>query len=210
MEDRRNSFFPEDYVISILLELSAEQEFIKISHPQYGELLASPKHGRYISRVNDAVTFFQAPRSSFSVIEMQEKFPPAIELFRIEDLLWEAALHASQGKLIDGLRKHDVVKFTRWPNLTRVSLTPDVMRVCALLTRFPTGIFLAQVILKVDEAEMNSVCSAAKAIGIVKLLNRKFAPDPVEIALAESKKMAVNDSNTENFFGRLIAKLSGL
>jgi hypothetical protein len=210
MVDRRNSFFPEDYVIGILLELSSEQEFLKISHPEYGELLVSPRHGRYISKITDTTAFFQAQKFSFNVIEMQEKFPPVLEVLRLEDLLWEATLHASQGQLIEGLRKYDVVQLTRWPNLTRVSLTPNAMRICALLTRFPSGIYLSQVILNVDEAEINSVCSAAQVIGIVKLLNRKFEIDSEEVAIAESKKLAVNDSNSGKFFGRLLAKLSAI
>lgn len=210
MVDRRNSFFPEDYVIGILLELSSDQEFVKISHPENGELMVSPKHGRYISKITDATVFFQAQKSSFTVTYIQEKFPPVLEVRRIEDLLWEAVLHASQGRLIEGLRKYDVVQFTRWPNLTRVSLTPNAMRICALLTRFPSGIYLSQVILNIDEAEINSVCSAAQIIGIVKLLNRKFEIDSEEIALVESKKLVVNDSNSGNFFSRLFAKLSAL
>ena len=210
MVDRRSSFFPEDYVIGILMGLSPEQEFVKISHTEYGELLVSPKHGRYISKITDAATFFQAQKSSFTVTEMQEKFPPVIEVRRLEDLLWEAVLHASQGRLIDGLRKFDVVQFTRWPNLTRVSLTPNALRICALLSRCPSGIYLSQVILNVDEAEMNTVCNAAQVVGILKLLNRKFESDPEELAIAESKKQILNTSNEGRFFTRLFAKLSTL
>ena len=209
MEDQRNSFFTEDYVIGILLNLSAELEFVKISHPENGELWVSTRQGRYISKINDVTAFFQAPKSLFTITEMQEKYPSVIEVRRMEDLLWEAALHASQGRLIDGLRKYDVVKFTRWPNLTRVSLTPNAMRICALLTRCPSGLNLSQVILNVDEAEMNSVCSAAQIVGILKILNRKFEPDAEELAIAESKKLAVNDTHTGKFFGRLFARLSG-
>lgn len=210
MVDRRNSFFSEDYVIGILMELSSDQEFVKISHPENGELWVSPRKGRYISKVTDAGVFFQAQRSLFSVTVMQEKFPPVLDVRRMEDLLWEAALQASQGRLIDGLRKYDVVQFARWPNLTRVPLTPNAMRICALLSRFPSGIFLSQVILNIEEAEINSVCSAAQVIGIVKLLNRKFEIDSEEIAIAESKKQTVIASNEGKFFDRLFAKLSSL
>ncbi|MFA6901948.1 MAG: hypothetical protein WC236_02570 [Gallionellaceae bacterium] len=210
MIDRRNSFFPEDYAIGILMELSSEHEFVKISHPENGELWVSPKQARYISKISNAEVFFKAPRSSFSVTVMKEKFPPVIDVRRMEDLLWEAALLASQGRLIDGLRKYDVVQFARWPNLTRAPLTPNVMRICALLSRFPSGIFLSQVILNVEEAEINSVCSAAQVIGIVKLLNRKFEIDSEEVAMAELKKQTVIASNEGKFFARLFAKLSSL
>lgn len=207
-ECRRNSFVADDYVLGVLLGLSSGLEHVRISHPEKGELLVSPKRGEYIARISDTAGFFQAQKSSFSVTEIKEKFPPAA--LRMEDLLWDAALHAAQGRLIDGLRKYDVVQFTRWPNLTRVSLTPNVMRICALLTRHPTGIILSYKILKIDEAELYSVCSAAKVIGIANLVNRKIEPDDSDAALLAAHEQGANELKSKNFFGRLFAKLSGL
>jgi hypothetical protein len=189
MECRRNSFTVDDYVIGILLKLSPEQTYVRISHPEKGELLVSPKSGECISRISDATAFYQAPHSSFTVTEMN---------------------HAAQGRLIDGLRKFDVVQFTRWPNVTRVSLTPNVMRICALLTRFPSGIYLGQVILGVEEAEMYSVCSAAKVIGIVNMLNRSVKFDEAEVKLAEARVQKADEIKSRQFLSRLFAKLSGL
>ena len=210
MVDRRNSFSTDDYVIGLLLQLSPVQEHVRITHPEKGELLVSPKHGRYISRISDVTGFFQAHKSAFTVTEIKEKLPPVIQMRRIEDLLWEATLHAAQGRLIDGLRKYDVVQFTRWPNLTRVPLTPNLMRICALLTRFPSGIFLGQIILDIEEAEMNSVCSAAHVVGIVSLLNRKIGLDTTEAAFVESNASNVVESKSGQFLGRLFSRLSGL
>lgn len=210
MECRRNSFSVDDYVIGILLKLSPQQAYVRISHPENGSLLVSPKSGECISRISDATGFFQAPHSSFTVTEMNEAFPLTVVAKNIEDVLWEAAFHAAQGRLIDDLRKFDVMQFTRWPNLTRVSLTPNVMRICALLTRFPSGLYLGQVILDIEEAEMYSVCSAAKVIGIVNILNRSIQPDEAEVKLAEAHVQKTDKTKSAQFLGRLLAKLSGL
>jgi hypothetical protein len=210
MECRRNSFTVDDYVIGILLKLSPEQTYVRISHPEKGELLVSPKSGECVSRISDAAGFYQAPRSSFTFTEMSEAFPLTVMAQNMEDVLWEAAFHAAQGRLIDGLRKFDVVQFTRWPNVTRVSLTPNVMRICALLTRFPSGIYLGQVILGVEEAEMYSVCSAAKVIGIVNMLNRSVKFDEAEVKLAEARVQKADEIKSRQFLSRLFAKLSGL
>jgi len=209
-ECRRNSFSTDDYAIGILLGLSPEKEHVSISHPEKGELLVSPKRGEYIARISDMAAFFQAPKSSFLVTDIGGQFPPTILSQRIEDLHWEAALHASQGRLIDELRKYDVVQFTRWPNLTRVSLTPNVMRICALLARFPSGLYLSRIILQIDEAEVNAVCSAAQVVGIVKLLNRKVELDTAEVAQVEANVPKEGDPKSGQFLGRLFAKLSGL
>lgn len=207
---RRNSFTVEDYAIGILLQLSPGLECIRISHPEKGELLISPERGEYIARISDAAGFFQAHKSAFSVTELKGEFPHAAVSGCMEDLLWEAALHAAQGRLVDGLRKHDVVQFSRWPNLTRVSITPNVMRICALLTRFPTGISLGRNMLRIEEDEMYSVCSAAKVVGIVNVLSRNVQLDTAEEALVAARRQAVDESKSGRFFGRLFAKLSGL
>lgn len=210
VEDRRNSFKADDYAVGLLLGLSPEMEYVNIKHPEKGELLLSPKRGEYIARIPDMADFLRAPKSAFTVTEIKEKFPPTVITRHFEDLLWEAAVHASQGKLIDGLRKYDVVQFTRWPNLTRVTLTPNVMRICALLTRFPSGLYLSRVILQIEEAEVNAVCSAAHVVGIVKVLNRKIELDTAEVALVESNTQKASEPKSTQFLGRLFAKLSGL
>lgn len=209
-ECRRGSFSVDDYAIGILMRLSPELEHAHISHPEKGEVLVSPKHGVYISRISDAAGFFQAPKSSLTVTEIKEPFPPVTITRRMEDLLWEAALHASQGRLIDGLRKYDVVQFSRWPNLTRVSLTPNVMRICALLTRYPSGINLGHKFLKIEEEEMNAVCSAAKILGIVNLLNRKIQLDAEDEAQLKVHEQRQDESKSGRLWGRLFAKLTGL
>lgn len=210
MECRRDSFTVDDYVIGILLKLAPGHTHVRISHPENGALLVNPKNGECISRISNATGFYRAPRSSFTVTEMNEAFPLTVIAQQMEDILWEAAFHAAQGRLIDDLRKYDVLKFTRWPNLTRVSLTPNVMRICALLTRFPSGVYLGQIILDVEEAEMYSVCSAAKVIGIVNMLNRSIKPDEAEVKLATAHVQKADESKSGQFLGRLFAKLSGL
>lgn len=210
IERRRNSFNADDYAIGILLSLSPDMEHVRISHPEKGELLLSPKRGEYIARISDTAGFFQAPKTAFSVVEIKEKFPLTAATLRMEELLWEAALGASQGRLINGLRKFDVVQFTRWPNLTRVSLTPNVMRICALLTRYPSGITLGSRILKIDDAEMYSICSAAKAVGIVNMLHSNKGPDSTDETVVAAHEQGVKESKSGRFFGRLLSKLSGL
>ncbi len=203
------SFATDDYVIGILLTLPPALEYMKISHPEKGEILLSPKRGEYIARISDAPAFFQADKSVFVVTEQKEKFPSDMPVKKMENLLWEATLHASQGRLIEGMHKFDVVQFTRWPNLTRVSITPNVMRICALLTRFPSGAQLAQTILGVKAAEIYAVCSAAKVIGIVKQLNRNVQSEADENNEIETHVRAP-ESKSGQFLGRLFSKLSGL
>ncbi len=210
VERRRNSFNADDYAIGILLSLSPDLEHVRIIHPEKGVLLLSPKRGEYIALVSDMAGFLQAPKASFTVTEVKEKFPTAGVSRRMEDLLWEAALGASQGRLVNGLRKYDVVQFTRWPDLTRVSLTPNAMRICALLTRFPSGITLSCRILKIDEAEMYSVCSAAKILGIVNMLYSNKGPDSTDETVVAEHERGVSESKSGRFFGRLLAKLSGI
>jgi hypothetical protein len=90
----------------------------------------------------------------------------------IDELMWHAAFHASQGRLMEGCYRDDVVELTYWPNLTRLPLTPNTARISALLNRHPTSITLAARLLKVDMAEMYQFYSAARCAGLARAVNR--------------------------------------
>jgi len=58
-----------DYAVGILLKLSPEQEHIRISHPEKGELLVNPNVVIHSRSISDTAGFFQAHKSSLTVTE---------------------------------------------------------------------------------------------------------------------------------------------
>jgi hypothetical protein len=195
-------FQPGDYVIDIIRRAVANQQCIRVHSEGRGTLLLLPKRGEYIAEFADPAQFFTTAARQFQV-DVLETEPAALPRGaahgrNIDELMWNAAFHASDGRLMDGCRRDDVVQFRHWPNLTRLPVTPNTTRIVALLTRHPTSITLARHLLKVDAAEMYQIYSAAQCAGIAHVLNRK-PDDPV-----------LKPHRNQALLGMLLNKIAGL
>lgn len=138
------------------------------------EITLFPERGEFYASVSDMAAFCRAPAEQFEQIAFDEvALPYASGPGRpIGDLLWQVAFHVSQGNLIEGCSKYDVVQFQRWPNLTRLPVTPNSARICALLTRHPTTIMLVHRMLGIDKEEVYQNYSAACSAGLVNAISR--------------------------------------
>jgi hypothetical protein len=127
------------------------------------------------------------------------RIPEATKVGRnIDELMWQAAFYASEGRLMQGCYRDDVVELAYWPNLSRLPHTPNSMRIAALLTRHPTSIFFATRLLKVEPAEMYQFYSAARAAGLARPINR---------AVEEPK---LEPHRNQSLLSSLLKKIAGL
>lgn len=172
------------------------------------EISVFPERGEFYTNVADMAAFCRTPIAQLDQITFDEAaLPYASAPGRpIGDLLWQVGFHISRGNLIEGCSKYDVVQFQRWPNLTRLPVTPNSARICALLTRHPTTVMLVHRMLGIDKEEVYQNYSAAYSAGLVNAVSRNPEADGAEsdaATLAEPPK-------ERGLFHSLFAKISRL
>jgi hypothetical protein len=183
MNSLRNSpevavhFSPDDYLIGTLRRAIADGRDIQVALPGIGAVTVFPKRGEYFSNLTDLAPLCRAAAAHVQVTPLAggsaEDTEPKIGR-NIDELLWQAGFYASEGRLMQGCFYDDVVQLHHWPNLSRLPVTPNSMRICALLVRHPTSVMLAYRLLKVPGSEMFQFYTAARCAGIVDVLNREI------------------------------------
>lgn len=203
------TFNPTDHLLGILQHIVASQANTRIVLAGKGEMVVLPANDGYYITVDDIAEFCRTPAAQFEVLAFGTASLPFARSSgkTIKSLLWQAAFHASQGRLIEGCSKYDVVHFERWPNLTRLPTTPNTARICALLTRHPTTLMLVHRVLGIDKEEVLQIVSAASSAGISKTIN--LNPDLTNFE-AEIANKPPESIKGHGLFRALFAKLSRL
>lgn len=91
----------------------------------------------------------------------------------VDELAWQAAYNLSNGRLLPGCRRDDVIALTQWPNFPRIKHSGNAERMAALFASRPTSIELASHILHIPVKELCQFYSAASYAGYTRLLNRQ-------------------------------------
>jgi hypothetical protein len=170
-------FDPEYHLIDIVRRAMANRQDVAITLDGVGGIELFSNRGEYFANVSDMAAFCTVPSRRFRVTVLEDDRPaaPAADKIgrNIDELMWQAAFFASEGRLMKGCFRDDVVQLRHWPNLSRLPRTPNSIRISAFLTRYPTSITLASRLLKIDSAELYQFYSAARCAGIAHALNRK-------------------------------------
>ncbi|QSA96269.1 hypothetical protein [Methylococcus sp. EFPC2] len=94
-------------------------------------------------------------------------------------LLWKIALWTSKGRIPQGLAPDRPVRLTRWPNFTRVLITPHALRIAALLRHRPCSLFDVAQALGIRQQFVFAFFSAAWAAGLIEVMpDTPTAPIP--------------------------------
>lgn len=170
-------FDPEDCLIDILRRATANRQDIIVSAEDAGELTVLSARGEYFAQVRDLAGFCKTPSDQFTVEVLKPSDtrlpPPDVIGANLDELLWQAGFHASDGRLMEGCYRDDVVQLAAWPNLSRLPRTANSIRISALLVRYPTSISLASRLLGIDRREVFQFYTAARCAGMAQALNRK-------------------------------------
>lgn len=176
----QDTFDPADGLLGILQRVMAEKQATLIYAAGIGAVAVIPDLGDYFTELSDdeLAAFCRVPATGFTAKRLgdagrNQLLDQGISGRNIEELKWRAAYHASQGRLIKGCGRDDVVLLKSWPNLTRLPAMANGVRIAALLSRYPTTVSLAHHLLKIPVAEMNEFYSAATAAGLAIAVNRK-------------------------------------
>lgn len=170
-------FDPQNYLINVLRRATANQQDLLVELDGVGEVILLSSRGEYYGFATDMAAFCTAPVSEYKLTILKPghlRLPSPEAIGRnIDELMWQTAFYASNGRLMEGCFRDDVVELTYWPNLTRVPLTENTPRIAALLNRHPTSVTFAARLLKVPMDEMYQFYSAARCAGLARALNRK-------------------------------------
>ncbi len=206
-EGEDQHFAASDYFLGIVQRVLTSGENTRIALGGNGQISLFPGRNSYSGRVADMAAFCQAPAEKFEMSPLGPAASPGESGKSIEELMWQAAFYASNGRLIDGCSKYDVVKFRRWPNLSRLPKSPNTMRICALLTRFPTTIMLTHRRLGAEKEEIYQTYSAAYCAGLVNMVSRNPQATVSQDATEPAEE---SPGRRRNLLRALLAKISGL
>jgi len=198
-------FPPADYFLGLAQRILSSGVNTRIVLEERGEVSLFPARYEYSADIADMAEFFQTPAAQFKTSSLGPTEKPQLPK-HVGELLWQAAFHASQGRLVEGTSRYDVVQFRRWPNLPHLPKTANTARICALLTRHPMTIMLVHRQLGIDKEEVYSVYSAAHSAGIASMVSQNpqaVASDVPEAALEDT-------SGKTGLFRSLFSKISGL
>lgn len=133
---------------------------------------------------------------------------PVITIQRPEDKLqdmwafvWKLAIWTSKGRFPIGLDIQRPVYLERWPNFTRLVITPDALRIAALLVQAPRTPLEVSGLLHVKPQYVFVFISACQAIGILKQSERQV--DTV-IAVEQTTK-----PKNKGLLSKILSKLRG-
>lgn len=199
------SFDPEQYLLGILQRLIGDRQSATIEVSGGGKLYVLPELGEYAGNLSGqslrAFCCYSVDR--YVVRKLAEPLSKLAEagLHRrnLDELMWEATLAVANGRLVKGCKPDDVVLLKFWPNLTRISLTPNAVRIAALLTRYPSSVALAYRFLKITQGEMNEFYSAARCAGLAVAVNRR--PEDSEPQLGAHRQRTL--------LSKILQRLSG-
>lgn len=172
-----------------------------------GEAVIDPLRRRYTAFIPKPEIFFRTPAREFLTAPTATASFPGHPERDLADLLWTSAYHASNGRLLAGCSKYDVIKLLHWPNLSRLPLTPNTMRLCAFLSRRPSAIHLARKLLGVDEEEAYCFYSAALSAGALELVSRAPTQNQAEPQPAPPSSAATSDRSVLRLLWSKVSRL---
>ncbi len=203
--DEGDAVFPaNEYFLGIAQRIISSGANTRVVLEGRGEASLFPGRREYSAIIADTQEFFQAPASQFKTYPLGDDALPNSPR-HIGELLWQASFHASQGRMVEGTSKYDVIQFRQWPNLPHLPKTPNTARLCALLTRHPMTIMLVHRQLGIDKEEVYRVYSAAHSAGYTSILSQN--PQ----ALGETSRMDLPPPpERTGLFRSFLSKVAGL
>lgn len=198
-----SSFSPENYLIHVIKRAVTNAQNLHISLKGVGEIILMSQRGEFFANTDTLPQICSVPVDQLEVSLLENNDVRAGKLVdnigrNIDELLWFAGFYASDGRLMNGCYRDDVVQLHHWPNISRIPITPNTIRIASLLTRYPTSLVLAKHLLKVDMSELYQFYSAARCSGLARVLNRK----PEEPVMKPHRNQAL--------LGKLLNKIAGL
>lgn len=140
--------------------------------------------------------------SSMSLVALDSTSAAGRDMDKFQNMnafIWKLSLWTSKGRFPIGLDIQRPVFLERWPNFTRLVITPDALRIAALLVRTSRTPLEVASVLNVKPQYVFAFMSACHATGLLKQSERQVDT----VIAAEPPRPAPNKSLLSKILGKL-------
>ncbi|WKJ89160.1 hypothetical protein QZJ86_14145 [Methylomonas montana] len=139
---------------------------------------------------------------TLTAVDLTKTTNRALDKFQdMHAFIWKLAIWTSKGRFPIGLDIQRPVFLARWPNFTRLVITPDALRIAALLVEAPRTPLEVASLLQISPQYVFAFISACHAIGILRQSERQADM----VITAEPTKKPKN----EGLLSKILSKLRG-
>ncbi len=170
------------------MELLIEEHRIRVAGDE--------RHLRSLCALPDATL-----EPAFDLFDGQGRLDDSALDYSLPCLFWKAALWASRGRLPEGTHLRQPIYLRRWPNFTRLEVTPHALAIAALWAEQPRSLIDTARHLQIPQRYVFAFYSAAKSLQLAGETRRA-----ADTLIAPSEIVA---SRQRGLFGRLLSRLRG-
>jgi len=117
----------------------------------------------------------------------------------LDQFIWKVALWTARGHIPTGTDLQQPVRLSRWPNLTRLLLTPYSLQIASLWHKRSYSLLETAKVLNIPQRYVFTFYSGAWALHLLKIASS----DPAEVMIPKE------DAKQQAFFHRLLSKIWG-
>ncbi|WP_298169280.1 response regulator [Acidithiobacillus sp.] len=128
----------------------------------------------------------------------------------LQSLLWQMGAWTADGRLSQQLQINAPVQLKQWPNLTRLTMLPDALRLAAFLARSPASPALTVKMLRVEPHDLFNFLAAADSLGLLRYNTAENPDNRIQPTTSNASTPAEIPAAKRSFLGRLLARISGL
>lgn len=199
-------------LIEKALEVAKHAECVNCLKGVMGELLIDPTNNRVLSSVKEQTldSLMLMPSKNLQLESKLLSLHQAKEHVRssttpfyydcMEHFLWKTALLTAHGRVPVGTNLQDPVVLLRWPNFSRLMLTPYALQITALWAESPYSLIETAKMLQIPQRYVFSLYSAMSALNLAWVASGVTPPKKTISLSAQPEK--------RNLFQRLLAKLA--
>ena len=170
------------------IDLLIEQRRIQVA--------ASERHLRPFSTLPDV-----SLKADLQLLDDGAALTDGCQTYALPAFFWQLALWASRGRLPEGTSLTQPIYLRRWPNLTRLVVTPYALAIAALWAEQPRSLLDTATDLHIPQRYVFAFYSAAKSLQLAGETRRA-----VDTLLAPP---AIEQTRHRGLFGRLLDRLRG-
>lgn len=165
-------------------------------------LFRRPEHGRRVAEGTPVDAKVTRLRSDSQVGKAIADSDGELKTVPVDSFIWKLTAWVSRGRVPEGTHLAMPVVMIHWPNMTRLLMIPNALRIAALWAAEPRSLLNTSKSLGIPLAHVFTMYSAANAIGLITPPKRQvdFLFQPHQI----------REHHGRSLFRRILDKLTGL
>ncbi len=208
-------FNPEEGLLALLQIVQRDQAAAIITdNNQQAILRLDPVADQAILMVSDEQlqNYSRTAQPGLQMRALRDQDTAGSDNFRhisLQSLLWQTGAWTANGRLSRKLQPHAPVQLKQWPNLTRLPMLPDALRLAAFLSRSPAPPTLIVKMLRIEPRDLFNFLAAADSLGLLRY-NTPENPEYIVRASQQTPTETEIPTARRNFLGRLLKRIAGL